>query len=123
MSSVIRYSRGPDVTRQSELYLRDILKAIRRIHNYTEDLDRNEFDEDSKTLDATLRNVEIIGEAAASLPESLRENHPDVPWREDKDFRNVVAHQFWEVDTDLVWDVIQNKLGPLREQVADVLGE
>jgi uncharacterized protein with HEPN domain len=109
--------------RRYDLYLKDILEAIERIQEYTEDYDKQSLETDRKTLDATLRNLETIGEAAGSLPQTLKDEYDEIEWRKVKDFRNVVVHQSWEIDTDIVWDILVNKLPDLKENVREILDE
>jgi uncharacterized protein with HEPN domain len=73
---------------------------------------------DRKTQDAVIRNVEIIGEAARSLPEDFTQRHEDVPWRDLVGMRNVLVHQYFGILPEVVWDVIKNELPVLREQIA-----
>lgn len=109
--------------RRFDLYLRDMVEAIKRVERYTGGLIFEEFREDSLVVDAVLRNLEVIGEAVAQLPEDIRQRHPVVPWRDIKAFRNVVAHHYWEIHFERVWDIIENKLKPLKRQVEDILKE
>ena len=96
------------------LYLDDILEAITRIHEYTVDLDYESFKQDRKTQDAVTRNLEVIGEAAGRLPESLRAATQDVEWRKIIGLRNILAHEYFGVSLPIVWDVVQNKLDLLK---------
>jgi len=105
------------MSRDNRLRLLDILDAIDRIVSYVEGMDCKAFSADRKTQDAVIRNVEIIGEAARSLPVDFRESHPDVPWDEIVAMRNVLVHQYFGVLADVVWDVIQNELPTLRSQI------
>lgn len=107
--------------RESNLYLLDILEAINRIKNYVGSLDLDGVKKNHLILDAVLRNLEIIGEAVAQLPQLVKETYPEIPWRDIKDFRNVVAHRYWEMNLARIWDIIQNKLDPLRLQIEEVL--
>ena len=69
---------------------------------------------DRKTIDAVLRNFEILGEASARVPPDMQAFVPDIDWRGIRDFRNVIAHFYRGVDLELVWDLFQNRLPPLR---------
>ena len=103
--------------RDSEVYLEDILQAIGKIRKYTAGLTRNDLDQDEKTLDAVIRNLEIIGEAAKMVPESVRVSYPAIEWRKIAGLRDILAHQYFEVDLDIIWDIIQNKLPELDKQL------
>ena len=72
-----------------------------------------QFVADRKTIDAVVRNIIIIGEAASYLSEDLIESHPDLPWREMRDMRNIVVHEYFGVDNVIVWETLQKNLPPL----------
>lgn len=107
--------------RDASLYLEDILAACRKIVSYTRGLTFAEFENDSKTVDAVVRNIEIIGEAARNIPADLRSTMPDIAWQDAADMRNAIIHGYFAVDLDIVWDVVQTKIGPLSERIADHL--
>jgi len=100
--------------RDPRLYLDDILEAIGRIQEYTASLDYGMFAQDRKTQDAVVRNLEIIGEAARRLPESTKGGAAEIEWRKIVGLRNIVTHEYFVVSLPLIWDVVQNKLGPLE---------
>jgi uncharacterized protein with HEPN domain len=81
---------------------------------YTADLDLEGFSRDSRTVDAVLRNLEVIGESSKRLPEELKQQAPAIEWRKIAGLRDVLAHAYFAVDLGLVWDVVGTKLGPLR---------
>ncbi len=107
--------------RESSAYLKDILEAIRRVKEYTHSLDLEEFLIQKMVVDAVMRNLEIIGEAVTQLPENIKIEFPEVPWREVKDFRNVVAHKYFKINLERIWDIIENKLDALEEQILTIL--
>ncbi len=108
--------------RDTNLYLEDIVEACRKIESYTRGLTFAEFDADSKTVDAVVRNIEIIGEAARNIPADLRGAMPEVAWQDAADMRNAIIHGYFAVDLDIVWDVVKTKIGPLSERISDYLG-
>ena len=65
--------------------------------------------------------LEIIGEAANQVPEEIKKKHSKIPWRDIQDFRIVVAHKYWKINLERIWDIIENKLQDLREQIEDLL--
>ena len=99
------------------LYLHDMRDSMLAIDSYLIGIDREKFATDRKTYAATLRELEIIGQAAGKLPEPLKSRYPAVNWRIIKDFRNVLAHEYFAVNLDLVWDIVCRKLPELRRQV------
>jgi uncharacterized protein with HEPN domain len=74
-----------------------------------------QFKADDKTYDAVMRNLEIIGEAARRLPDDVRAMMPDIEWTKATGLRNIVAHAYFGVSDEIVWDVVQNKIRPMRE--------
>jgi len=108
------------MSRHERLRILDILDAIDRIASYTEEMSYEAFLADRKTQDAVTRNIEIIGEAARSLPLDFKERHPEVPWNEIVAMRNVIVHQYFGILPDVVWDVIRNELPSLRVQIGQL---
>jgi uncharacterized protein with HEPN domain len=106
------------MSRHSQLRVLDILDAMDRIASYIEGMSYESFLADRKTQDAVIRNVEIIGEAARSLPGDFTQRHEDIPWSDLVGMRNVLVHQYFGILPEVVWDVIKNELPALREQIA-----
>jgi uncharacterized protein with HEPN domain len=104
------------------LYLRHILDAIDRIVSYTS-AGREAFRRDLKTQDAVIRNLQVIGEAAKRMSGETRASHPDVPWKDMAGIRDRVVHDYFGVSLDIVWDVVENHLPALREQLAELLSK
>lgn len=107
--------------RDFRLYLDDILEAIASIREYTAGLDYDAFAQDRKTQDAVVRNLEIIGEAAGHLPESLRASTPELEWRKIINIRNLLVHEYFGVSLPIIWDVVQNKLEQLENSCRKLL--
>lgn len=82
---------------------------------------RDEFEADSKTVDAVLRNLEIIGEAVKGVPQSFREAHPGVEWRKIAGLRDVLIHHYYGVNMNIIWDILTNELPRLEEGVRSIL--
>ena len=76
-----------------------------------------ELQDDRRTYLAVVRCLEIIGEAARQMPKSFKEKHPEFPWRETMSLRNVIAHEYFGLDIDIIWDVIQTQIPLLEKQV------
>ena len=96
--------------REYDFYLQDVLEAIRRIFLYVEDKTFEDFQADAMMVDAVLRNLEVIGEAITQVPLEVKESYKEIPWRDIQDFRIIVAHKYWKINLERVWDVIENKL-------------
>jgi uncharacterized protein with HEPN domain len=107
--------------RDPGVYLEDILEAIRRIVSYTEGLDFVAFAKNPMVLDAVIRNLEVIGEAAGRIPEEIRAASSEIEWRKIVAIRNVLAHEYFGIHTKIVWDVIVGKLGPLEAACRKIL--
>ncbi len=88
----------------------DILQAITFIREYIKDMDYNAFEADRKTQDAVIRNLEIIGEAARTLPDEIRDKASEIEWYKIIALRNILIHEYFGVNLKIIWDVIQNKL-------------
>jgi len=100
--------------RDINLYIDDMLESISRIRDYVLGMSFDEFIADLKTQDAVLRNLEIIGEAAGKLPSDITDDTSQIEWRKIKALRNLLAHEYFGVNVDIVWDVVQNKLAELE---------
>jgi uncharacterized protein with HEPN domain len=96
--------------RRWDIRVRDILAAIEKIHKYTTDYRYRNFEADSKTVDAVVRNLEIIGEAARHIPDDIIEKNPGIPWKEMRDMRNLLSHEYFGVNTKIIWETIQTDL-------------
>jgi uncharacterized protein with HEPN domain len=103
------------------LFLEDILDAIEKIGIYTRGLTFPNFTTDTKTFDAVVRNLEIIGEATKQIPEEIRFLRPEVEWKRIARLRDILIHHYFGVDVQIVWDIVQNKLGPLKQAVNALL--
>jgi uncharacterized protein with HEPN domain len=109
--------------RDSRVHLEDILGAIGKIKKYTKGLSKQGFAADDKTLDAVVRNLEVIGEAVKRLPADLRAREPGAEWQKIAGLRDILIHQYFGIDTDILWDIIQNKLPALEVSVGALLRE
>ena len=105
------------------MYLEDILTAFNRIAEYIEGYTFIDFKRDYKTVDAVIRNFEIIGEASKNLPKEFTEKYSEVPWAEMDLLRNKVSHEYFGVDYEIIWDVATNYLPENKSQVEDILNK
>ena len=101
--------------------IEDILDAIDNIEHYVAGLDFDAFEADRKTVDAVERNLEIIGEATANLPDEVLVRWPEVPWRYMKGVRNLLAHEYFGVDVGIIWQTIQEDLPAITPLLHKVL--
>jgi uncharacterized protein with HEPN domain len=108
-------------SRNADLYLQDILQACDDILNFTQTISSAaELQNDRRTFLAVIHSLEIIGEAARQMPKSFREKHSEFPWRETASLRNVIAHEYFGLDNEIIWDVIQTQIPLLAEQMRRV---
>ena len=103
--------------RSCALLLEDILTSIDKINRYVSGLNKVKFLDDEKTVDAVIRNLEIIGEASRQLPEDFKESNGEIPWHEIAGLRNRVVHDYMGVDLEIVWHIISKELGMLKLQI------
>ena len=102
------------MSREWRLYVADMKACCLRVLEYTQGLGREEFQHRGLVYDATLRNLELLGEAAAHLPEEVRALAPDIPWRRIVGVRNVLIHGYLGIDDDVIWDIVRNEVEKLH---------
>ena len=105
------------------MYLADIQMAMSRIAEYIHDYSFPKFKTDYKTVDAVIRNFEVIGEASKNLPTDFNLKYPEVPWEEMYLLRNKVSHEYFGVDYEIIWDVATNYLPENKAQIDSILEE
>jgi uncharacterized protein with HEPN domain len=108
------------VSRSWLLFLDDMREAARKIDRYVAGRDPDAFRADEMAFDATLRNLEILGEAVKGIPEDIRARYPEINWRGVAGFRNVLAHVYFAVDQETLWDIIANKVPQLLVQLEQI---
>ena len=97
--------------------LDDIVEALDRIFDYVQGMDYDSWSKDRKTIDAVVRNLEIIGEAAANVPENIQEQFAEVPWYQMKGMRNILIHEYFGLDDEVIWKTIQDDLPFLKDTI------
>jgi len=107
--------------RPARVRLEDLKQAMARIRQYTAGFTYDEFIKDEKTMDAVLRNLEVIGEAARNVPEELRGKYPDVEWHRMIGLRNIISHEYFGVDMQIIWEVATRNVPETEPLVADML--
>ena len=110
-----------DHRRPWHLYVQDMIEFGERVCNYTDGHDQATFVSDSLIYDATIRNLELIGEAATHVPQSVRDTSPDVPWRAIVGLRNRLIHSYGGIDNDIIWTLIQDAVPKLLPTLRDLL--
>ena len=109
--------------RDSRLYLDDIFDAIEKIENYVEGLSFEEFSVDSKTVDAIVRNFEIIGEATKRIPLETKEKYPQIPWKLMAGTRDKLIHEYFGVNLQTLWKAVKEDLPPVKLAIKSLLAK
>jgi uncharacterized protein with HEPN domain len=105
------------VQRDALVYLDDIIESCERVERYVEGVTRETFIADQKTIDAVIRNLEVIGEAVKKVPSAIRARMPEIDWPRIAGTRDVLIHGYFEVNLDIVWDIITQELAPLATAI------
>ena len=107
--------------RNWRMRVEDILACIEKIKAYTQGMTYGQFCADGKTVDAVLRNLEIIGEAAGYIPLEIQEKYPELGWLEMRGMRNIMAHEYFGVSLSIIWHAIEKDLTPLADGLNKLL--
>lgn len=102
--------------------VRDIQEAIVRIEKYSV-RGRQVFNEDELIQTWVMQHLQIIGEASNSMSDRFKSQHPEIPWQDMADFRNILVHEYFRIDVDIVWSIVQQELPNLKENVNRILQE
>jgi uncharacterized protein with HEPN domain len=104
-----------------KVLLTHMKESITQVEKYTAGLSKEDFLASIQIQDSIVRRLEIIGEAARNIPEDFRLTHPEVPWRTIADMRNVLIHEYFSVDENLLWNVITNDIPVFKPQIEALL--
>ena len=109
------------MSRSLRFYLTDIIHSVDKIQKYTLGMTYGDLLKDEKTLDAVIHNLQIIGEATKQISEPIRQNYSEIEWRKIAGLRDIIAHTYFSVNPEIVWNIVTTKLKPLRDCVALIL--
>ena len=107
--------------RPVELLIEDILEAVEKVERYAEGMTQEAFENDDKTSDAVVRNLEIIGEAANRLPDDFKAKYPDIEWAKIVGLRHRIVHEYFGVDLDIIWHILQNDLPLFKKMLSSII--
>ncbi len=103
--------------RDDFVYVCHIIEAIESIQSFVKNISYNEFKDNDMMLSAVIRKFEIVGEATNNISEKIRKKYTEIEWRDLKDFRNHLIHQYFGVDIETVWNTINENIEPLKEKL------
>ncbi|MBI5967892.1 MAG: DUF86 domain-containing protein [Deltaproteobacteria bacterium] len=109
--------------RNHKLFVKDILDCIEKINEFIGDMDFDKFMQDDKTKSAVVRKLEIIGEATKNIPRQIREKYRELPWTDMAGLRDKIAHFYFGIDYEIVWEVVKKRLPEIKPIIHKVLKE
>ena len=108
--------------RQLEELLPDILEAIEDIESFTKNVSLEEFSSNKEKILAVIKSIEIIGEAVKLIPQEIRDKNPQVPWKAIAGMRDMLVHEYWGIDINVVWETVQESLPTLKAEIVRIRG-
>ncbi|MBI5573981.1 MAG: DUF86 domain-containing protein [Elusimicrobia bacterium] len=107
--------------RDPKLYLVDIKESIEKIQEYTKEINYKDFSENNEKIDAVVRNLEIIGEAVKHISKDIKQKHKNVNWEDIVGMRNIITHEYFGVDLEIIWKTVKEKLPELKNKIEEIL--
>ncbi len=107
--------------RSDALYLDDIIESVQAIEDFISGYDFDHFSSDRKTYSATIREFEVVGEAIGKISDEIKSRYPEVSWRDIKDFRNLLIHEYFGVDAKILWNTVKNDLPELERHIREII--
>jgi len=107
--------------RHFRLYIEDIELSMTRILEYVEGMDFLKFKQSYITVDAVVRNFEIIGEAAKNVPDEIKDKYQEIPWKKMYGLRNLISHEYFGIDYEMIWEIITKDLPRNLSDLRDIL--
>ena len=109
------------MSREYRLFLEDMRRACEKVIRFTQQMTCEQFVADEKTFDAVMRDLEIVGEAAKHIPPEVRAQHPDIDWQKIGGLRDVVIHEYFGIDIEIIWDIVTREVPVLHQQLHKML--
>ena len=111
------------MSRDYRLFLEDMQTSSEKIVRYTRGLNKEKFLKDEKTYDAVVRNLTVIGEAVKHIPDKVRESYVQLAWREIAGLRDIAIHEYFGIDEEILWDIIQNEVPSLLAKLNGIIAQ
>lgn len=105
------------------LYISDIIESMNKIETYIKGIDYDSFCCNQMMIDAVVRNLEIIGEASKKVPDEIKLNYPEVPWRQMIGLRNILIHEYFGIDESIIWQIITKNFKETKPKVLQIIQE
>lgn len=109
--------------RDYRLYLYDIQEAVNKIIVFTKGYSYKKFSTDERTIDAVIRNLEVIGEASKHIPKKLKDQYPEVDWRAMVGLRNIITHEYFGVDLKIIWKTVRERIPQLNKHIESIIAD
>ena len=106
--------------RELKTYIEDIIISVNKIEKYVTGMTKEDLIKSELVQDAVVRNLEIIGEAVKKIPEDVRSSYKDIPWKKIAGLRDILIHEYFGINMNIVWDIIETKLQPLKEAAFEI---
>ena len=109
------------IKREFILYLEDMLQSMDRIEEYLSSLDFKKFKQTYLVVDAIIRNFEIIGEVSKNIPTYIQQKYPEIPWKKMYGLRNLIAHEYFGIDYEMIWEIAKRNLPQNRIDLIEII--
>lgn len=107
--------------KDNKIYLEDIISSIKKIEKYINDISFEEFSDNEMIVDAVVRNLEIIGEAARNLADDFKETNNHIPWRNMIGLRNIMIHEYFGIDLNIIWKVVTDDIPKTKPEILKLI--
>lgn len=104
-----------------DIFLSDIIEYAKLIEENIDEINKEQFIKDRNLIDATVRRLEVIGEAVKNIPDEFRKKHSDIPWSKIAGFRDIIIHAYFKIDLDLTWKIIKTDLPKLKKDIEKIV--